>query len=93
MTTILMIKGADKFHGAPKDWKPEHGACDTLPTKTIFNDGRSWDVSAWELSDEERAAIAAGACLFLWVSAPFHPVVAIGVQDVSYTEKPKGEDA
>jgi len=93
MTDILMIEGADKFHGAPKDWKPEHGTCSTLPTKTILNDGRSWDVSAWEISDDERAAIAAGAALFLWVSAPFHPVVAITVQNVDYREKPKEEEA
>lgn len=93
MTNILMIEGADKFHGAPKDWKPEHGTCSTLPTLTVWNDGRAWDVSAWEITEDERAAIAAGAALFLWVSAPYHPVVAITVQGVNYTEEPKKDDA
>lgn len=37
------------------------------------HEGMAFRVSQWTFTPEERAAIAAGADLFLWVSSPQHP--------------------
>jgi hypothetical protein len=48
---------------------------------------REWDgqpaiVSDWELTDEERERIAAGARVELWVVGKQHPPVSIAVGDI-----------
>jgi len=82
---ILEIEGADEFHGAPKDWNGEvNGTCHVLPTRKITNGGIVFRVSQYEFTDDERAAIARGATLFLWVSSPQHPVMSAAIEGVDY---------
>jgi hypothetical protein len=88
MTKILHIEGANEFHGAPKSWTPEQGICNTLPTRTIIDNSISWRVSEHAFTDAERAAIAAGGTLFVWISSPVHPVMSLGVSGVDYSKEP-----
>jgi hypothetical protein len=70
---------------APIDWDAEkNGPCDDLWITRVA------DVllSVWRPTDEERAAIAAGADLGLWVYGSSHPAVSIGTVPV----EPSGFD-
>lgn len=60
----VLFEGHDVVLGAPSDWDAERdGPCSGLPVKR--DKGRC--ISCWEPSSEERAAIAAGANIYLSV--------------------------
>lgn len=66
--------------GAPAGWDQGDLPCSALPV-TVEQDteGHVYLTSYWQLSDEERAAIAAGGLVKLTVVDNAHPVVALGV--------------
>lgn len=69
--------GRETILGAPADWdEAQHGPCEGLPI--IRQDGAC--VSLWEATPEERAAIAAGANIWLHVhSGRTQPPVGLAV--------------
>lgn len=71
-----------RIFGKPQDWnEAENGPCGALSVCDIVSDGKKFMESLWTPTDEERAAIANGAPVVLWVSGTAHPVVALCVAD------------
>jgi len=67
--------------GAPAGWDQGDLPCSALPiTVERDTEGHVYLTSYWQLSDEERATIAAGGLVRLTVLDNAHPVVAIGVE-------------
>jgi len=66
--------------GAPLNWDSDvQGECIPLP---VYRDkANSTCYSFWELSDEERKRIAAGAHIILGVVGNGHPPVSINVSN------------
>jgi hypothetical protein len=67
--------------GAPKGWDQSKLPCDALPITITDWDGIPSCVSWWEPTAEERALIAAGAKVRLWVAGGInqHPPVCVDV--------------
>lgn len=82
MTTIKRIENATRNLGAPPDWDGESMTCHVLPIRDVEVQGMPFMVSAWELSEQELAALMAGETLKLWIQGYTHPVVAITVGDI-----------
>lgn len=75
------IDDATRTLGQPIDWNPDmDGQCGALE----ISDRRVGTInrmhSAWELSDAERAAIAAGGRVILTVCGDVHPPVSLIVE-------------
>lgn len=70
----------NKVLGAPEGWDQGEIPCGALPI-TVERDaeGNVFLTSYWQLSDEERAAIAGGGLVRLTILNNSHPVVALGV--------------
>lgn len=65
--------------GAPADWNPaKDGECDPL----VVYAGGGTMISAWYPTDEEKAAIAAGAPVLLTVWGRGHPPVSVNAGPV-----------
>jgi len=73
----VRFEGHDVVLGAPKGWDVEkEGECGGLP---IMREGGAC-ISCWKLDDKERAAIAAGAHVYLAViSGETQPAVWLSV--------------
>lgn len=72
-----VIKGATTVLGAPKDWDAAtHGECAGLAVRQ----GDYVLETAWIPSEEEKAAIAAGAPIILTIWGMAHPPVSINVE-------------
>lgn len=82
------IEGATRALGAPSNWNPERdGICGTLPIKDDqLPSGQPVMISAWLPTDEERAAIAAGAPIYLQVVSSVHPPVSLRAGDAPVAE-------
>lgn len=64
----------------PPNWNEAvHGPCAGLPVRVEEIDGIKFLVSSWEPTPAELIAIKRGAAIRLYVSAPVHPVVSLGV--------------
>lgn len=75
------IDDATRVLGRPADWDPEkHGNCGDLAIRDQVIDGINRMYSVWELSDAERAAIAAGGRIILSVCGEVHPPVGLMVE-------------
>lgn len=82
------IAGANHYLGAPAGWRPDKdGECGHLAIRTQGDPrrGDGWCESAWEPTDEELAALNAGASIILRVVG-WQPPVAL------YVEKPLADD-
>lgn len=79
------IEGANLSLNAPAEWRDgELGKCESLHLRQDplpGSRGVSIFSSAWELSDEGRARVAAGDNVVLSVIGSFHPVVAIAIAE------------
>jgi hypothetical protein len=74
------IRDATRYLGAPRDWVPEkNGECGFLPIRDEVTSAGPSMLSAWELTPEEMARIAAGAPIILVVVGSVHPPVALMV--------------
>ena len=74
--------------GKPQDWnEAEQGECKALNIRDIVVDGTRFMESIWTPTDEERAAIANGAPVVLWVSGTAHPVVSLFTADMESLAK------
>lgn len=72
----VLFEGHDVVLGAPKNWNAEkQGECIGLPVMRE----RDGYLSCWELTDDERKAIAAGANVWLKIVGDGHPPVWIAV--------------
>lgn len=71
----IVIEGATLKFGAP-DGRDD---VSTLHIREEEVAGMRFHVSAWEPSPEEIEKIKAGAPVWLWISSPTHPVVAMSV--------------
>jgi hypothetical protein len=82
------IPGATVNLAKPKDWKDSDGECGDLWV-AVDRAGPQGDQttmrSAWHPNEEEKAAIAAGAPVVLWVWGTGHPPVAVTVGEVPKT--------
>lgn len=75
----LPLEKPDRRLGAPSNWNHEtDGICHTLDI--WVRDGQM--ISAWEPTESERAKIAAGAPVLLFIDGKSHPVVGMAVGDV-----------
>lgn len=72
--------------GAPPEWDQAALPCSALPiTRVQFEESGQRAVwSYWRLTDEERAAIAAGAPICLSVMGATMPPVSLGVDGVEF---------
>ena len=74
------IQDATRVLGAPPSWDQQTELpCGALPVREMIVDRMPCLVSAWLPTEEEMAAIAAGAPVVLHIFSRLHPVVAIGV--------------
>ena len=69
----------NKVLGAPSGWDQSAIECGALPVTVCDWAGKPAMVSYWEIDDEDRAAIARGAKIRLWVLGEAHPPVALDV--------------
>jgi hypothetical protein len=53
-----------------------------LPIEQIWEDGRTINISTWELSHEERRALLSGAVIELWLWGNGHPPVGLQVKGI-----------
>lgn len=67
---------------------------DDLPVEQMWEDGRTINVSTWELTYEERHELLRGGLIELWVWGSSHPPVGLQVKGVkkSATEKKPTSD-
>ena len=70
----------NKVLGAPVGWNQGELPCNALPITCTEVNGMPAMVSYWTPTEEERAQIAAGGMLALWVIGSIHPPVAIEVE-------------
>jgi hypothetical protein len=70
---------ANHTFGKPPSMSDEE--CRALRVCTTVVDGLPVSISRWEPTPEERAAIAAGAPIWLWVYGRGHPVVQLSADD------------
>lgn len=70
----------NKVLGAPAGWDQSAIECGALPVTVSEHNGQPTMVSYWEPDDADRAAIAKGAKIRLWVIGGLHPPVAIDVE-------------
>jgi len=83
------IENAVTVLGAPPGWDPDtSGPCLGLPIRIETHGGIRYFVSAWEPTPAELLAIKRGAAIRLMVSAPIHPVVALGVGPIPGVPEP-----
>jgi hypothetical protein len=79
------IRGAVLNLTKPQDWKDSDGECGDLWV-AVDHAGPNGDQttmrSAWYPTEEEKAAIAAGAPVVLWVWGSSHPPVALSTGEV-----------
>lgn len=62
----IRFEGVNLNYGPPKNWDAEkNGECLTLPVMQTRERGLPLVISVWKPTDEERAAIAAGANIVL----------------------------
>lgn len=84
------IQGANAALGAPEDWDADkQGECATLPVRINAEAGTI--ESAWEPSDEEKAAIAAGRPVILTIWGRLHPPVSVNVEAATRSISLDGE--
>lgn len=77
---IGRIAGATRNMGAPDNWDGElNGHCAVLPIRDEVISGIHYMVSMHEPTPAEVAAIAAGAPIYLYISAAVHPVCGLAV--------------
>ncbi len=65
--------------GAPADWDQKQLPCGACPVTRTEVDGLPVVVSYWQPTAEEKAAIAAGAMVALWVVGTSMPPVSIEI--------------
>lgn len=66
--------------GAPVDWDQSKGSCEPLGVTLAEVEGLRCMASYWQPDEAERAALAQGKPVILFVYSLSHPVVALGVE-------------
>lgn len=78
----LRIEGTTRVLGAPREWVDDGRSdlCGALAIRDIVDPELGPEmVSAWELTDNERAALIAGAPIYLTICGNIHPPIALRV--------------
>lgn len=73
----LVIEGATRRLGAPDGLGPKQ--CAALSIRDIPAEIGNQQWSKWEFTPKERAAVAAGADLYLIIYGRSHPVVSVAI--------------